>query len=1176
MAIIHHYGAEAGRVSANLGVDVVSGSPTAVAPPSGFGHGDYCLRIAPSASTAQFVEWTSLTPATLALGFWLNVDAFGTTSTQDIIQVKTLGTSGASKFVHFGVDTSKKFYFQNAGGTKLVDTTIRAVTDYLWIDLLFDFSGATWNYNWAVNGTPLAAITGDAQVASVVNFIAAGQPNAPAASYTAYMDDFVFGDSASNFNMYSQNPRVISIRPRAGSGINTTSSVNLTQFHNETAASLTADSGVSIAGSPFGSLTRYIAWDGTSPASTDKVVANMLDTIEGIAATNLRAYISMKNADGSTTANTFGVSASADSTTTSIFSGSVASATSKYRGATLNPPTGGWTQSAINGLSLSFGAGSSNNNAGHPALEGAVVEALYLGTTASVTLATRVGTIARDTTGTATSLSVAVPAAVGVGEALIAFIGCADEGLTNMLAPSGWTLQGFLADPTGDGQSLGIFSRTSVSGDAGTSFTFSISGNTGSSQLIGVIVSVYDTATGATIAFDKISSVSSDDTGPTLIAPASPIASSVPAAVLSVALQDQSGGATTSNFTATTDSGNAISELIDNGETGTFLLMAIANESQITGPVSATHTYTYGGSGTTTRGATLASLTVTVASGNVTPPDPPTGLAVTFYDYSQVTLGWTAPADGRAASYNIYRGGVQIGSSGVTSYQDVTVSPSTAYTYAVTSVDSSNNESALSTAVNVTTQATSSTFQIGGLLSHIIRSTVAQSGDTTAPTVPGSVAATAQSSSSIQVTWTASTDNVGVSGYRVRRGSTGSLLSTLGSTARSYTETGLAASTSYNYTVEAFDAAGNTSATSSIVSATTSAASGGTTWATATSYAQTMPAFTPINTYHPTTFSTFDSYVKNAQPGDLIDASGASFTYTGEYILTKSGSAANPIRIILGPNTIFNYTGGANLPALWFKNCAYLQWFDGKFSTNSTGGTCIQIVDSHDCYMWLREFNGSGSKIYNCGGTGVLVSRYNGIPYTYNGNAVTAANYKLNLYFGEITQCGLNLAWDPHNQPPSNGPGTGLHGIQYDDSNFGNYDCTVACNVHDQPSGAAIQIGGAVSTDGVFRNTFYVKANNITDTTPNNGAGAGNGNGSAVQLWGHNILNCTFAYIEASNCAGYAVRTSGMYSGQSLSSDTVTYGVATNCGTHYAPAASAPWSTAASGGPVYQNVTPAP
>ncbi|WP_393055041.1 glycoside hydrolase family 6 protein [Streptomyces sp. LN549] len=94
--------------------------------------------------------------------------------------------------------------------------------------------------------------------------------------------------------------------------------------------------------------------------------------------------------------------------------------------------------------------------------------------------------------------------------------------------------------------------------------------------------------------------------------------------------------------------------------------------------------------------------------------------------------------------------------------------------------------------------------------------------DTQAPTAPTGVTATAKTSGSVSLSWTASTDNTGVTGYDVFRGG----VKVGSSTTTSYTDSGLSASTAYSYTVKAKDAAGNVSAASAALSATTSAGGG--------------------------------------------------------------------------------------------------------------------------------------------------------------------------------------------------------------------------------------------------------------------------------------------------------------------------------------------------------------
>ena len=80
--------------------------------------------------------------------------------------------------------------------------------------------------------------------------------------------------------------------------------------------------------------------------------------------------------------------------------------------------------------------------------------------------------------------------------------------------------------------------------------------------------------------------------------------------------------------------------------------------------------------------------------------------------------------------------------------------------------------------------------------------------DTTPPSAPTGLTATAMSSSRVDLAWTAATDDVGVSGYEVYRD--GALLATVGPTT-SYSDTTVAALTTYEYKVKARDAAGNVS-----------------------------------------------------------------------------------------------------------------------------------------------------------------------------------------------------------------------------------------------------------------------------------------------------------------------------------------------------------------------------
>src|SRR5262249_30653839 len=82
-------------------------------------------------------------------------------------------------------------------------------------------------------------------------------------------------------------------------------------------------------------------------------------------------------------------------------------------------------------------------------------------------------------------------------------------------------------------------------------------------------------------------------------------------------------------------------------------------------------------------------------------------------------------------------------------------------------------------------------------------------GDTQAPTAPTGLTPAVQSATAINVSWTASTDNVGVTGYRIERcqGVGCSTFAQVGTSATtSYADSGLSSATSYSYRVSAVDA----------------------------------------------------------------------------------------------------------------------------------------------------------------------------------------------------------------------------------------------------------------------------------------------------------------------------------------------------------------------------------
>ena len=152
----------------------------------------------------------------------------------------------------------------------------------------------------------------------------------------------------------------------------------------------------------------------------------------------------------------------------------------------------------------------------------------------------------------------------------------------------------------------------------------------------------------------------------------------------------------------------------------------------------------------------------------------------------------------------------QIGTSTSASFVNSGLTANTTFRYQVRATDAAGNVSAVSNTVTATTQ-------MGG------------GGDTQPPTAPANLAAPSTTASSISLAWSASTDNVGVTGYQILRapGTSGGTFAQIGtSTTTSFVNSGLTANTTFRYQVRATDAAGNVSAVSNTVTATTQ--SGGT------------------------------------------------------------------------------------------------------------------------------------------------------------------------------------------------------------------------------------------------------------------------------------------------------------------------------------------------------------
>jgi hypothetical protein len=179
-------------------------------------------------------------------------------------------------------------------------------------------------------------------------------------------------------------------------------------------------------------------------------------------------------------------------------------------------------------------------------------------------------------------------------------------------------------------------------------------------------------------------------------------------------------------------------------------------------------------------------------------PTAPTTLTANPVSSSRVDLSWSGATDNVGVTgYQVYRAvgtGTPVKLADVTgaTYSDTTASPSTSYTYSVYALDAAGNRSPAKTATVTTPGAD----------------------DVTPPSQPGNLQGTATSSSVVNLTWAASTDNVRVAGYKVYRN--GTLISQPivpgdPNPPTAYTDETATAGTTYTYAVSAVDAANNES-----------------------------------------------------------------------------------------------------------------------------------------------------------------------------------------------------------------------------------------------------------------------------------------------------------------------------------------------------------------------------
>lgn len=220
-----------------------------------------------------------------------------------------------------------------------------------------------------------------------------------------------------------------------------------------------------------------------------------------------------------------------------------------------------------------------------------------------------------------------------------------------------------------------------------------------------------------------------------------------------------------------------------------------------------------------------------VQTSDGTPPTVPTNVVATAASATQINVSWTASTDNVGVTeYRVERcqgagcsSFSQIANPAVTNYSDTPVSDITTYRYRIRAGDAGGNLSAYSAIASATTP------------------------DGTSPSTPTGLAATVVSPTQINLSWTASTDNVAVTGYIIQRctGAGCSNFAQVGTSVNpSFPNTSLTDITTYRYRVRARDAILNLSGFSNVVTATTP---DGTAPTAPTGLTVTAPSFNHVN-----------------------------------------------------------------------------------------------------------------------------------------------------------------------------------------------------------------------------------------------------------------------------------------------------------------------------------------
>lgn len=375
---------------------------------------------------------------------------------------------------------------------------------------------------------------------------------------------------------------------------------------------------------------------------------------------------------------------------------------------------------------------------------------------------------------------------------------------------------------------------------------------------------------------------------------------------------------------------------------------------------------------------------------DTTAPTTPTNLISSNISQNTLDLVWSASTDNTAVTgYDVYQNGVKLTTVTNTAYTVSGLVDDTAYNFYVIAFDAAANVSSSSNTVFITTLPIP---------------------DTTAPTAPSSLASSNITQTSVDLNWTASTDNVAVSSYDVYQDNV--IVTSISST--NYSISNLIAATSYNFYIRAKDDAGNISTASNTLNITTESAStnGTTTDLLISEYVEGSSNNKAIE------IANFTGNTVDLSSYSLKKATNGSGSFSS--VLNLSGSLADQqVYVIANTNanaTILNVADITNGSVLTFNGNDAVGLFKNDVLIDLIGDASNSAVFAQDVTLQRKSSVTSPNSSYT-------ITEWDSLPqdtfsglgnHFINGGVLpdtTPPSAPSNLVVSNVTQTTLDLNW---------------------------------------------------------------------------------------------------------------------------------------------------------------------